>query len=111
MCLWLCRWERNYYRIIFSLSKAFDTVDHDILRKKLQEFNIRDNALNWFKSYLENRKQVVEITYIDNKTGIINNKLASEKPIKYGVPRGSTLGLVLFLLYIKDLDFLSTHTK
>ena len=82
--------------VFLDFSKAFDTVDHDILMTKLYHYGIRDNALNWFKSYLSNREQFV--TY--------NKSKSSMKTIKCGVPQGSILGPVLFLLYINDLSTL-----
>ena len=78
---------------VVDLEKAFDTVNHHILIKKLEHYGIRGSALSWFSSYLSSRKQLVVL-------GGISSPLFD---ISCGVPQGSILGPLLFLIYINDM--------
>ena len=86
--------------VYLDFSKAFDTVDHDTLLTKLYHYGIRGKALQWFKSYMSERKQFV--TY---------NGTSSMKTIYCGVPQGSILGPILFLLHINDMSNVCKNTE
>ena len=84
--------------IFLDLSKAFDPLIHDILLDKLSYYGVKATALSLFKSYLLNRKQYVE--YLDTTSNFTD--------IKTGVPQGSILGPLLFIIYINDFPSAST---
>ena len=88
--------KENIRQVYLSIYQEFDTADHDILMKKLELYGVQGNYLNWFKSYLTNRKQYIESK--DFETGMLN--------IKCGVPQASILGPLLFIININDV-FLS----
>ena len=108
-CLLKCTndWYLNFDKGLFSgvtfidLKKAFDTVDHDILIAKLRLYGVEGMELDWFISYLSNRKQCCKV----------NGNISKIQDIKCGVPQGSCLGPLLFLIYINDLPFALHRTK
>uniref|UniRef100_UPI003AF4B0DC RNA-directed DNA polymerase n=1 Tax=Thiolapillus sp. TaxID=2017437 RepID=UPI003AF4B0DC len=87
---------------LLDLSAAFDTIDHCILLDRLQHmYGISGTALSWFSSYLTNRTQSV----------IVNDHISQVSSLSYGVPQGSVLGPILFILYTKPLsDLIQCHS-
>ena len=79
--------------IFLDLSKAFDTIDHSILIDKLKYYGIRGTSLDWFVSYLSNRTQYVQF----------NDSTLAHSTITTGVPQGSILDPLLFIIYMNDI--------
>ena len=84
--------------VFCDLSKAFDTINHEVLLEKLDHYGIRGSIHDWLRSYLSGREQYVEL----------NGAISSKLPILTGVPQGSILGPLLFLIYINDLPSATT---
>ena len=84
-----------------DLSKGFDTLNHNILLSKLEKYGLDNECLMWFQSYLCNRRQVVRV----------GQKSSSEKLVNIGVPQGSCLGPILFLVYVNDFPTCVSQSK
>ena len=84
--------------MFIDLAKAFDTVDHKILLRKMKIYGISGTTLKWSENYFTNRKQYIQIR---------NIKKTDLKDVVCGVPQGSILGPLLFLIYVNDLQYAS----
>ena len=87
--------------IFVDLSKAFDTLSHEILLSKLRSFGIKGLSYSWFHDYLFNRKQCC----------VVDGVTSELKSITCGVPQGSILGPVMFFLYFNDLQNCLKHSR
>ena len=79
--------------VFIDLSKAFDSVNHEIILGKLEQSNMSTSVINWFKSYLYERSQSVTV----------GGNISKSRPLNTGVPQGSILGPLLFIIYTSDL--------
>ena len=88
--------DKGHYvgMVLLDLQKPFDTVDHNILLMKLEAIGLNEDVIRWFRSYLTDRQQLVDVS----------GTLSSSAEIKCGVPQGYILGPLLFIIYVNDMS-------
>ena len=99
---WYLNLENSEYTAVTftDLKKASDTVNRDILIQNLKHYGVKNKEIHWFRSYLTNRKQCCKV----------NGQLSDLESIMTGVPQGSCLGPLLFIIYVNDLHFSLRHS-
>ena len=93
--------KKANFALFLDLKKPFDTVDNEILIRKLANYGLAGNENNWFKSYLTNRSQYYSI----------DGQVSDIMEIECGIPKGSCLGLLLFIIYLNDFEHCLEHSK
>ena len=92
--------KKSTISVMLDLSKAFDTIEHSIMLKKLELFGVRGVCLNWFKSYLENRRVRVKCEVTSSEDSV----RSEYHTVNYGTPQGSCLGPLIFLIFVNDMQ-------
>ena len=91
--------HKSTIAVMLDLSKAFDTIEHKIMIQKLELFGVRGVCLNWFRSYLENRRMRIKCRVTSSQSEI----LSDYHTVNYGTPQGSCLGPLIFLIFVNDM--------
>ena len=99
--------RKSTISVMLDLSKAFDTIEHSIMLQKLELFGVRGVCLNWFRSYLENRRMRVRCSVTSSES-----KMVSEyHTVNFGTPQGSCLGPLIFLIFVNDMQMHLTEVE
>lgn len=92
---------QNVCTAFLNLTKTFNCVDHEIIIKKLNHYGISETCLKWFISYLDNRSQYT----------VIGNISSVKELVPCGIPKGSVLGPILYLIYVNDINYCKIDSK
>ena len=99
--------KKSTISVMLDLFKVFDTIEHSIMLQKLELFGVRGVCLNWFRSYLENRRMRVKCKITNSQ----NEMLSEYHTVNYGTPQGSCLGPLIFLIFVNDMQMHLTDVE